>query len=53
MLALLFYLLFTPLAMVFRLLKRDALQLRRPARVDTYWTAKPTRSDVRGYLQQF
>ncbi len=53
LLACLFYLLFTPIALAFRLLGRDALDLRRPGGVNSYWTVKPAPAGVRSYLQQF
>jgi hypothetical protein len=49
-LALLYYLLFTPLSVFFTLIGRDALRLRRP-QVDSYWVAKPQAKDVREYLR--
>jgi hypothetical protein len=52
-LALLFYGLFTPIGLVFRLIGRDPLQLRRSAGARTYWSAKPMPVDVRRYYQQF
>lgn len=51
MLAALFFLLFTPIAIVFRLMGRDALRLRRPA-TDSYWTAKAQPKNVRDYFRQ-
>lgn len=53
MLAVLFYLVFTPLGLVFRLFGRDALQLRKPADATTYWTVKPAAVDVRAYFNQY
>jgi hypothetical protein len=52
LLALLFYGLFTPVGVLFRLLGRDALELRRPDR-PSYWAPKATPSDPRRYLQPF
>jgi hypothetical protein len=51
-LAVLYFGMFTPVAVVFRLLGRDALALRRPQR-KSYWTAKPTPRDVRRYFRQY
>jgi hypothetical protein len=46
-----FYLLvLTPLALLFRLMGRDALRLRRCERV-TYWTARPDRPNFRNYFR--
>lgn len=53
MLAVLFYGVFTPVAVVFRIMKRDALRLRRPSAAGTFWTAKDQPNDSRGYLRQF
>jgi hypothetical protein len=52
-LAVMFYGIFTPFALVFRLAGRDALGLARRAAVDTYWTPKPMPADVRRYFRQF
>jgi hypothetical protein len=52
-LALMFYGVFTPLALVFRLMGRDALRLRLDPRATTYWTARPAPRDPRQYLRQF
>ena len=51
-LAVLFYGLFTPIALAFRLVGRDALALRRPSGQDSYWLAKPPPADVRSYYRQ-
>ena len=51
--ALMFYGLFTPIGLVFRLIGRDPLhRARRPALV-TYWTPKATPTDPRRYFKQF
>src|SRR5438309_4580317 len=53
-LAVLFYGLFTPLALAFRLAGRDALRLRRaPDGTASYWTRRPAPADVRRYFRQF
>ena len=52
MLAALFFGLFTPVALVFRLMGRDALSRRR-GRGATYWVARPPQGDSRDYLRQF
>ena len=52
MLAVMYYGLFTPIGLVFRLIGRDALQLRRPG-LETYWAPKPTPTDPRRYFKQF
>lgn len=52
-LAVLFAALFTPVALFFRVIRRDALRRRRQMRVDTYWVAKPVASAVHDYFRQF
>ncbi len=52
-LALMFYGLFTPIGLVYRLLGRDALhRVRRPG-LDSYWSPKATPADPRRYFKQF
>jgi Saxitoxin biosynthesis operon protein SxtJ len=52
-LSVIFYGVFTPLALVFRLLRRDALSLEsRPAAI-TYWHSKPSSADKARYLRQY
>lgn len=48
-----YYGLFTPLAIVFRLIGRDVLKLRRPADAKSYWSVKPAPRDARSYFRQF
>lgn len=54
-LAVVFFGLFTPLALVFRLAGRDALGLRWGSRRATisFWNPRPARSDPRAYFRQF
>jgi Saxitoxin biosynthesis operon protein SxtJ len=53
LLAALFYAVFTPVGLLFKLVGRDALA-RRPRRwQDTYWAPKGAAADVRGYFRQF
>jgi hypothetical protein len=52
-LGILFYALFTPIGMIFRLMGRDALRLRPPRGVETYWQPKEQATDPRSYLRQF
>lgn len=52
MLALMFYLVFTPVALVFRLMRRDALHLRRSSGA-SYWRAKPGAAQSDEYFRQF
>ena len=52
MLALIFYCLFTPVAVLFRLVGRDILGRRFRRGEDTYWVAKPRPEGVRSYFRQ-
>jgi hypothetical protein len=52
-LATVYYGLFTPLGLLFRLLGRDPLHLRDQPGQISYWIAKPVAEDVRGYFRQF
>ena len=52
-LTILFYGLFTPVAMVFRLLGRDELRLKRPTTAQSYWASKPQANSQTRYFQQF
>ncbi len=49
----LYYLVFTPIALFFRLVGRDALERRYNSTVDSYWSKKPPVDDVRRYFRQF
>jgi hypothetical protein len=51
MLAVLFYGVFTPVGLLFRLVGRDVLARRRPA-VTTYWKPKLAARDPREYFWQ-
>jgi hypothetical protein len=53
MLGLMYYGLFTPIALVFRLIGRDALERTRRPEVATYWAPKATPTDPRRYFKQF
>jgi hypothetical protein len=48
----LFYLLFTPLAVWFRLIGRDVLRLRRP-KAPSYWLRRQSGPEPRRYLRQY
>jgi len=50
---LLFYVVFTPFALVFRLLGRDALRLRRGPTVTTYWIETKGAEPPESYYAQF
>ncbi|MGB2713791.1 MAG: SxtJ family membrane protein [Vicinamibacterales bacterium] len=49
----LFYGIFTPVAFVFRLMRRDELGLRRQIDATTYWETKHGATDKKQYLRQF
>jgi saxitoxin biosynthesis operon SxtJ-like protein len=51
MLAILFYLVITPIAVAFRMAGRDVLRVRR-RRTDTYWTPKPRATGAETYFRQ-
>jgi TRAP-type C4-dicarboxylate transport system permease small subunit len=51
-LAIVFYAIFTPVAVVFRMMRRDELQLRQPDDRRSYWQPKSIPEDVREYLRQ-
>jgi Saxitoxin biosynthesis operon protein SxtJ len=53
MLALMFFGLFTPIGLVFRILGRDPLKRARRSEQETYWTPKPAAADLRRYFKQF
>jgi hypothetical protein len=53
LLALVYYGLFTPLALVFRVIGRDALALKRPRAATSYWQVRPQVTDPRRYFKQF
>jgi hypothetical protein len=48
-----FYGLFTPIAIVFRMMGRDELGLKRQPSAATYWQPKPRATDKTQYLRQF
>ena len=52
-LLLMFYGLLTPVALLFRLLGRDALCRRLHPDADSYWTAKEQPRDLRRYFRQY
>jgi hypothetical protein len=53
MLAVLFYGVFTPVSLAFRILGRDSLGMRRRHGLQSYWAPKPGVLDVRDYFRQF
>ena len=52
-LALLFYGVFTPVALLFRCVGRDELRLKPEREAVTYWRSKPEAKDKARYLRQF
>jgi hypothetical protein len=52
-LGILFYGMFTPVALIFRIIKRDALGLKPQPQGATYWLPKPNAPDKAKYLRQF
>lgn len=46
-----FYLVFTPVGLVFRMMRRDPLRLTRPTG-DTYWLDHEQRTDLASYYRQ-
>jgi hypothetical protein len=53
MLALMFYGLFAPIGLVFRLIGRDPLRRARPSGRESYWDPKPAPTDLGRYFKQF
>jgi hypothetical protein len=53
LLACLFYGVFLPVGLWFRLLGRDVLNRRHDPGKATYWTRKPYATDLAGYFRQF
>jgi len=52
-LGILFFGVFTPIALWFRLFGRDPLDRRRQPEISSYWVSKTAPADVRGYFRQF
>lgn len=50
---LIFLLVFTPIALIFRLIGRDALQRKIDREASTYWQPKPQPRNARSYYRQF
>ena len=50
---LMYYGLFTPIGIFFRLIGRDALGLARRPGAESYWSPKTTPTDPKRYLRQF
>jgi hypothetical protein len=52
-LAMMFYLVFTPVAFIFRIAGRDALARRRKPGSVSYWSPKPAVTDLQRYFHLF
>lgn len=52
-LILIFYVVLTPVALVFRLIKRDALRLKKTSESGTYWVEHPVIQDKSSYDHLF
>jgi Saxitoxin biosynthesis operon protein SxtJ len=52
-LALMFYGLFTPIGLIFRIIGRDPLHRARVPGVESYWSPKTIPADPRRYFKQF
>jgi Saxitoxin biosynthesis operon protein SxtJ len=52
-LAAMFFGLFAPISLVFRLLGRDTLRRARRPELHSYWEPKPGSTDLRRYFKQF
>jgi len=48
-----FYALFAPIGLIFRLVGRDVLERRLDPKAKTYWQLKRRPADVRSYYRQF
>jgi Saxitoxin biosynthesis operon protein SxtJ len=53
MLAVMFYGLFVPIGLIFRLLGRDPLHRARRPELKSYWAPKPAPADLHRYFKQF
>jgi hypothetical protein len=53
LLACVFYGIFVPVSLCFRLAGRDVLDRRQNPAKETYWTRKNHRTDLAGYFRQF
>jgi hypothetical protein len=53
MLLLMYWGLFVPIGLIFRLIGRDALHRARRPGVVSYWIPKPAPADVKNYFKQF
>ena len=53
LLALIYYGVFTPMALAFRLIGRDALRRRKTPHAESYWETRPQATSASRYFQQF
>jgi hypothetical protein len=53
LMGLVYFTLFVPVGLAFRLAGRDALRLRPGPGLSTYWVPRPDAPDVRRYFRQF
>ena len=53
MLVVMFFGLFTPIGLIFRLIGRDPLHRARSPERNSYWSPKPAPADLRRYFKQF
>jgi hypothetical protein len=53
LLGLIYYGLITPIALIFRLIGRDALSLKHHSETKTYWLPKVTSTDPKRYLRMY
>jgi Saxitoxin biosynthesis operon protein SxtJ len=52
-LLIMYFSLFAPIGLIFRLVGRDPLQRARRSGIASYWSPKPAPVDVRSYFKQF
>jgi hypothetical protein len=52
LLSLFFYIVFTPLGLLFKVVGRDVLQLRQPPGRESYLTPKPAAAGMQSYFRQ-
>jgi hypothetical protein len=52
LLGVIFYCLFSPIALFFKLIGRDALARRFQPKLGSYWSAKPEPTNIRQYFHQ-
>ena len=50
---LIYFLIFLPISLLFRLARRDALQLRIERDAESYWQSKPEPKDISSYYRRY